>query len=188
MDAISRIDSIESKIEQIEERFSPPDQGQGSFQQVLSGYTQPLQPSLLPQIGMGKGIAGFKEIIQEAGKKYGVDPNLIAAVIHQESGGNPGVTSSAGAMGLMQLMPATAKSLGVNNPFNPQQNVFAGTRYLRQMLDEFKGNVSLALAAYNAGPEAVKKYGGIPPYRQTKNYVRDILSLYRSKNILSRNV
>jgi soluble lytic murein transglycosylase-like protein len=118
----------------------------------------------------------FSEIIKQASEKYGVDESLISAVIKQESSFNPLAVSKCGAQGLMQLMPATGRALGVVNPFDAEQNIMAGTKYLKQKLDEFGGNVSLALAAYNAGSGAVKKYGGIPPYKETQAYVKKIVS------------
>jgi soluble lytic murein transglycosylase-like protein len=184
MDFLAQIQAIETRIQEIEDRFEPPSSAGGNiqtpFQQIFSNYLpQSLEPPVaFPHAGIPKGISSFKDIIEEAGAKFGVDPALISAVIRQESGGNPTVKSSAGAMGLMQLMPATAQALGVSNPFDPRQNIFGGVRYLRGLLDRFGGNISLALAAYNAGPGAVQKYGGVPPYPETQNYVKSILSLY----------
>ena len=117
----------------------------------------------------------FSEIIKEASNTYGIDEGIIGAVIKQESSFNPQAKSSCGAMGLMQLMPATAKSLGVKDAYNPEENIMAGAKYLKQKLDEFNGNLPLALAAYNAGSGAVRKHGGIPPYKETQAYVNKIM-------------
>lgn len=119
----------------------------------------------------------FDAIINTAAQNTGLDPAFIRAVMIAESGGNPKAKSGAGALGLMQLMPATAKGLGVTDPFDPMQNILGGARYLKTQFDRF-GDLRLALAAYNAGPGAVRKYGGIPPYAETKNYVEKVMKLY----------
>jgi soluble lytic murein transglycosylase-like protein len=118
-------------------------------------------------------------IAQLAGQKYGIDPKLIMSVMKQESGFKNGLTSSAGAKGYMQLMPDTARALGVTDVNDPVQNIMAGTKYLREQLDRY-GDVSLALAAYNAGPGNVNKYKGIPPFKETINYVNKIMNSYNS--------
>jgi len=114
--------------------------------------------------------------ITTASGKYGVDENLIKAIIRAESGYDPDALSKAGAAGLMQLMPGTARSLGVSDSYNIYQNVDGGTKFIKDMLDKFSGDESLALAAYNAGPGSVAKYGGVPPYEETQNYIPKVLS------------
>jgi soluble lytic murein transglycosylase-like protein len=114
--------------------------------------------------------------VQKYAKRYNVEPSLICAVIMAESRFYPNAVSPKGASGLMQLMPGTARDMGVTNVFDPDQNIKGGTRYLNQMLHAFKGNLSLALAGYNAGPEAVRRHKGIPPYKETQNYVRIVLN------------
>ena len=122
------------------------------------------------------GTESMDAIFEEAASTYNVSVNLIKAVAKAESGFNPSAVSKSGAIGVMQLMPSTARSLGVTDPYDARQNIMGGTKYLRQNLDRFNGNVSLALAAYNAGPNAVQKYGGIPPYQETQNYVKIVTS------------
>jgi soluble lytic murein transglycosylase-like protein len=124
--------------------------------------------------------AEYDQIISSCSSKYGVSPSLIKAVIHAESGYNPNAVSRKGASGLMQLMPGTARSLKVSNSFDPQDNVEGGVKYLRFLLDTFHGDVSLAVAAYNAGLNKVAKYGGIPPYNETRTYVNRVLSYMQS--------
>ncbi len=128
--------------------------------------------------GYAVSSAEMEAAINEAAARHGVDPSLVKAIIKVESNFNPRAVSNKGAMGLMQLMPGTARQLNVTNPFDVHQNVDAGVRQFSQLLQDFNGDVKLSLAAYNAGEKAVTNHKGIPPYRETQNYVRQITNLY----------
>ncbi len=146
-----------------------------SFENVLEG-----ELAKSPDNKTGKS-SDYDRLIEAASKKYNISSNIIKAVIKAESGFNSTAVSRTGAMGLMQLMPGTASALGVQDAFDPSENIDGGVRYLKEMLSEFGGSLELALAAYNAGPNSVKKYGGIPPYEETQNYVRSIMSNLKNK-------
>ncbi len=118
-----------------------------------------------------KTSSTLDQIFEEAAATYGVPKELLKAIAKAESDFNPNATSGAGAQGIMQLMPATAKSLGVTDAYDPYQNIMGGAKYISEMLNTFGGNVTMALAAYNAGPNNVAKYGGVPPFKETQNYV-----------------
>lgn len=148
----------------------------------------PAANMLEPQIDVAtefefvKPSEAYEEIIQEAAAEYDLDPNLIRAVMQTESAFHPYAVSRAGAEGLMQLMPALADEMGVADSFDPRENIMGGTRYLKRLLEHHNGNLDLALASYNAGPGNVERYGGIPPFRETRKYVKTIKALYaRSK-------
>jgi transglycosylase-like protein with SLT domain/uncharacterized protein DUF4124 len=128
--------------------------------------------------GLSQGLRTFAHVIRAAAERYGVDTRLVEAVVQAESAGNPTAVSPKGARGLMQLMPERAALLGVRDSFDPHQNVDGGVRHLRDLLQNFGGDVTLALAAYNAGEGAVRSYGGIPPFAETREYVRRVRSLY----------
>ncbi len=132
------------------------------------------------------GASPFAADIQAAAARHGIDPALLTGLIRAESNFDPNATSPAGAQGLTQLMPATAAGLGVTNPLDPAQAIEGGAKYLRQQLDRFGGDASKALAAYNAGPGAVERFGGIPPYEETQNYVRRVLGYASGTTSMSR--
>ena len=115
-------------------------------------------------------------VITDVAKEHNVDPKIITAMIEQESGFNPHVISNAGALGLMQLMPGTAQEMGVKDPLNPIENIRAGTKYFSSLLNRYQGNVILALSAYNAGPNNVDRFKGVPPFKETRNYVEQIMN------------
>ena len=198
------IQQVQQRISEIQKRFGivqPPISNGQSFQQELNSELQKVskEPAAVgsgreaarQQAGSMPGTAAAAVsvpaaqptddeslMIQSAATKYGVDPKLVSAVAEAESGGNQSAVSDAGAIGVMQLMPETAAALGVN-PYDEQQNIEGGAKYLKQMLDSFGGDVKKAVAAYNAGAQAVRDYQGVPPYRETQNYVNKVLDLYQ---------
>lgn len=129
-------------------------------------------------INRSKQLAYIDKIINNTAQKYGVDTDLVRSIVKAESAYNPYALSSKGAMGIMQLMPDTAKVLGIKNPWNIVENIDGGVRFFKEKLQQFNGNTELALAAYNAGPNSVIKYEGIPPFEETRNYVQKVLSYY----------
>jgi soluble lytic murein transglycosylase-like protein len=167
------------RIEQLAPQQQATAPAQAPAQSTARSFANVLTAATTPSASSGSA-APYTADIDAAGQRYGVDPLLLQSVIQQESGFDPNATSAAGAQGLMQLMPQTAASLGVTNPYDPAQSIDAGARYLSQQLDSFGGDTSLALAAYNAGAGAVQRYGGVPPYPETQSYVQQILDRYQN--------
>lgn len=169
---LQRIGSIERQFQVLAQGDKKPD---SDFQSILNA-------SMNPTNGFNDGEDVSKgqinELINTYSQKNGLDADFVRAVVKQESGFNEKATSRCGAAGLMQLMPGTAKGLGVENPYDAEQNVRGGTKMLANLLKTYGGNKELALAAYNAGGGAVKKYGGIPPYGETQRYVKNVLNIY----------
>jgi soluble lytic murein transglycosylase-like protein len=150
-----------------------PAEGQSAnFAQALQAATTSNYASSAPTSG---GSSQYDSLIEQAAQRNGVEPALLHGLIQQESGFDPNAQSSAGAAGLTQLMPGTATSMGVSNPLDPAESIEGGARYLGQMMRQFGGNATDALAAYNAGPGAVQQYGGMPPYAETQSYVTKVL-------------
>jgi len=152
-----------------------PDKNRSTFQQA----TAPRTTGNKNKANSSNTIpVSYANIINSACSRFGVDPSLVHAIVKVESDFNPYAISRKGAMGLMQLMPQTADTMNVRNTFNPDENVEGGVKYLRYLLDRYEGNISLSLAAYNAGETAVKKWGTIPPYKETQEYVKKVLQIY----------
>ncbi|WP_231036268.1 lytic transglycosylase domain-containing protein [Pectinatus sottacetonis] len=201
MASVTKVDSVSSdvnrvrqRIKEIENKFninftSVNANFSNIYKQKINNSNNIKNEQLFSNTTTGKGDntsntiksdkADINNYIAKAAQKYNVDPKLLSAIAKTESNYNANAKSSAGAIGIMQLMPNTAADLGVANPYDAEQNIDGGAKYLRQLLNDFNGNVSDAVAAYNAGPQAVKRYKGTPPYNETKNYVKHVLDLYQ---------
>lgn len=190
MDAVQQ---ILLRIKTIESRFQangPVRTGSGEFSSLLEqaqttpgavGTRQTARSSqTVKTTAPAANASDIEKMVYVASQKYNVDPKFALAIAKTESGLKADAVSPAGASGVMQLMPDTARGLGVSDVFDARQNIDGGVRYLRQMLDMFQGDMKQAAAAYNAGPQAVKDYGGIPPYRETRNYVAGVLDIYNN--------
>jgi soluble lytic murein transglycosylase-like protein len=199
MDVFADIAAVQSRIAEItgapapgSVQPEPAGAGAPRFASALANALKPANPALGMQAGgadaPGSGVpavvsapvppAQIDALVEQNAATWQVDPALIKAVIANESGFNANATSPVGARGLMQLMPDTAAGLGVRDSYDPAQNVAGGARYLRGLLDRFGGDKRLAIAAYNAGPGAVEKYGDVPPYAETRNYVQNVLASF----------
>ena len=183
------VDTVVARVSQLEAMIAAANGGSPSpsvatstsFDHQLSQATSAQAATATAATGTsstatGSGSVPYEQQIDAAAQKYGIDPAILKGLIKQESGFNPAAGSPAGAQGLTQLMPGTAAALGVTDVHDPAQSIDGGARYLKQQLDRFGGDYSKALAAYNAGPGAVQRYGGIPPYAETQNYVKSILA------------
>ncbi len=170
-EALTRVATIQQRISLLQTGLAAPGFSSALAQAAGAASSAPTGSS------SGGGVSGipYANEINAAAARHGLDPALLAGLVKQESGFNAAIRSPAGATGLTQLMPATARSLGVTDPTDPLQSLEGGAKYLREQLDRFGGDERLALAAYNAGPGAVKRFGGIPPYRETQNYVEAVL-------------
>ena len=193
MDVFADIAAVQSRIAEIAGAppAAPPVPAGAGAPRFANALASALEmPPAMPGGGLGElsgeplrapapvAPAQIDALVQQNAANWQVDPALIKAVIANESGFNANATSGVGAQGLMQLMPGTAAGLGVRDAYDPAQNVAGGSRYLRGLLDRFGGDARLAVAAYNAGPGAVEKYGDVPPYAETKNYVQNVLASY----------
>lgn len=174
-DASARVAQIQQMLQALD---AGPAAGQGFSAALAGAQATPAAAAPAPVTASAGAVQGvpYANEITAAAQRHNVDPALLAALVKQESGFNPNATSPAGAKGLAQLMPATARGLGVTDPTDPAQALEGGAKYLRQQLDRFGGDEKLALAAYNAGPGAVQRFGGVPPYAETQHYVKTVLA------------
>jgi soluble lytic murein transglycosylase-like protein len=176
MEIVRELAAVAARIAEIA-NFAP--EAPREFDRLVRAGNQPGRGAFSPA-----APPSLNALIASSAAAYQVDPSLVTAIVANESGFSASAVSSAGAQGLMQLMPQTAAGLGVADPFDPAQNIRGGTRYLRGLLDRFGGDIERAVAAYNAGPGAVEKYGGVPPYVQT--YVRNVLASYEKYRAQNR--
>ena len=180
---LRRISAIESQFQEMMNFGMDDVQLDSDFQKILDNtYEQQYGTSSkagVPSSSSSNVSHGdIDKLIDKYATQNNLDPDFVKAVVKQESGFNPNAKSHCGAMGLTQLMPSTAQGLGVKNAFDAEQNIYGGTKYLKGLMDRFGNNKELALAAYNAGPNAVKKYNGVPPYKETQNYVKNVMASY----------
>ena len=173
---LRRISSIENQFQGLM-NYGIDNQSAQDFQNILDKtYDKQYGNNNIPKSSVSH--ENIDKLIDKYSANSNLDPDFVKAVVKQESGYNPSATSHCGAMGLMQLMPSTAEGLGVVDAYDAEQNINGGTKYLKGLMDRFDNNKELALAAYNAGPNAVKKYDGIPPYKETQNYVKSVMASY----------